>query len=288
MKIIKKTFLAGAALLVVGSALTAQAGELSWFNATPFAGAGALGVPEVRLRNPAEYSRFDVNLYHSRSLATEESYAVDSSDPYAGTSTVHLYGEVESSGNRPLYSSFERSSSNRVNVFGLQWQHRLSASNSIAVLAEYGQATALRPVSLDTLDTRAAISWTSRLPSSGKPSITGSVFLGDELAREEIYRRLDRKYYGFTVGGTLTLFQTHTPYVSFKMQKSLYDITEESAFVVPRSGDRSLLSAGWKWQVQRDFSLQAEASYALGSTLYLDTYNFDRSRILFRTRFDFN
>ena len=288
MKIFKKTILAGAALLAAGLALTAQAGVLSWFDDTPFAGAGAVGVPEVRLRNPSEYSRFAVNLYHSQSLATEESYAVNGSDPNAGISSVRLYGEVESSGNRPLYSSFDRFSYNRVNAFGLKWQHRLSASNSIAVSAEYGQATALRPLSLDSLDTRAAISWTSRLPTSGKPSITGSIFLGDELAREEIYRRLDRKYYGFTVGGTLTLFQTHTPYVSFKMQKSMYDTAEESALVIPRTGDRSLLSAGWKWQVQRDFSLQAEASYALGNTPYLDTYNFERSRILFRTRFDFN
>jgi hypothetical protein len=119
--------------------------------------------------------------------------------------------------------------------------------------------------------------------------VTGSVFLGDEMAREEIYRHLGRKYYGFSVGGSLTLFQSHTPYVSFKMQRSVYEVSDDPLFVSPRTGDRSLLSAGWKWQAGRDFSLQAEASYGLGETSgsSLDPYSLERSRILFGTRFGF-
>jgi len=288
MKRIRQTMQAGTLLLACGMAVPAQAaGKLSWFDDAPFAGVGSVGIPEVRLRNSSEYSSFDVNVYHSRSLLGAEDFSTNGVGPASGISTVRFYGEVESSGTRPQFSSFEKTT-NRINAFGVKWQHRLDATHSFAVSAEYGQGTAIRPLPLDTTDTRAAVSWTSRLPSAGKPSFTGSFFLGDELAREEIYRRLDHKYYGVTVGGSLTLNQTHTPYVSFKMQKSLYDTTEESALAVPRSGDRSLLSAGWKWQVQRDFSLQAEASYALGSTPYLDSSSFERSRILFRTRFDFN
>lgn len=277
MRAVNKTILAGAVLLAgTGSALSAPSGKLSWFDDAPFAGVGALGVPEVQLRNPSEYSSFGLNLYRSQRAVMEDA------------NSVNFYGEVETAGNRARYSSFEESSSNRVNAFGVRWQHHVDTANSFAISAEYGEGMTVHPSPLDTLDTRAAFSWTSRLRSTVKPSITGSVFLGDEVAREEIYRHLGRRYYGFTVGGSLTLFQSHTPYVSFKMQKSLYDTTDEPSFVSPRSGDRSLLSAGWKWQVQRGFSLQAEASYGLGSsTTSLDPYSLERSRILFGTRFGF-
>jgi hypothetical protein len=288
MKVVRKTLLAGAVLLAsTGSAMSAQSGKLSWFDDAPFAGVGALGVPQVQLRNPSEYNSFGFDLYRSQRTVGEDSYPAETGDVGVGASSVSFYGEIETPGNqRP--SSFEETSGNRVNAFGVRWQHHVDTMNSFAISAEYGEGAAVNPSPLDTLDTRAAISWTSRLPSAVKPSVTGSVFLGDEVAREEIYRHLGRRYYGFTVGGSLTLFQSHTPYVSFKMQKSLYDTADEPSFVSPRSGDRSLLSAGWKWQVQRGFSLQAEASYGLGSsTTSLDPYSLERSRILFGTRFGF-
>jgi hypothetical protein len=290
MKFVRKTVLASAVLLAsAGTALSAPSGKLSWFDDAPFAGVGTLGVPEVQLRNPSEYSSFGLNLYQSQRAVTEDGNSADSGEAVFGASSVNFYGEVETASNRARYSSFdEESSVNRVNAFGVRWQHHMDTVNSFAISAEYGEGTAVNPTPLDTLDTRAAFSWTSRLPSSVKPSITGSFFLGDEVAREEIYRHLGRRYYGFTFGGSLTLFQSHTPYVSFKMQKSLYDMPDEPTFVSPRSGDRSLLSAGWKWQVQRGFSLQAEASYGLGSsTTSLDPYSLERSRILFGTRFGF-
>jgi hypothetical protein len=289
MKFVRKTLLAGTLLLVsTGTAVSAPSGKLSWFDDAPFAGVGAMGVPEVQLRNPSEYSSFGLNLYRSQRAVTEDAASADSGEAGFGFNSVSLYGEVETTGNRARYSSFEDPTSNRVNAFGMRWQHHMDTMNSFAISAEYGEGVAINPSPLDTLDTRAAFSWTSRLPSTVKPSITGSVFLGDEVAREEIYRHLGRRYYGFTVGGSLTLFQSHTPYVSFKMQKSMYDTADEPTYVSPRSGDRSLLSAGWKWQVERSFSLQAEASYGLGSSsTSLDPYSLERSRILFGTRFGF-
>lgn len=290
MRTVYKSLLAGTVLIMAaGPVLSAPAGKLSWFNDTPFAGVGALGAPEARLMDPADYTSFGINLYSSGQNVPDEAYTPDGA---AGVeaNTVRVYGEVESF--RPGASSFstvQDFSPGRVNVFGVAWQHRLNAMNTFAVSAEYGEGTAVYPQSLETYDARAAISWTSVLPSSVRPSITGSVFLGDEMAREEMYRHLGRKYFGFTVGGSLTLFQSHTPYVSFKMQRSMLDSTDESLLISPRSSDRSLLSAGWKWQVQRDFSLQAEASYGLGEAppSSLDPNNLERSRILFGTRFDF-
>lgn len=290
MKPINKAVLASVALLVAaGPVLSAPTGKLSWFNDTPFTGAGTLGAPEARLLTPSDYASFGVNLFSSRASVAEDGYPADVRPVALDANIVQLYGEVESSRSGiDRFSSVGDSALGRVNAFGVSWRHRLNAKNSFAVSAEYGEGAAVHPLPLDTLDTRAAFSWTSVLPSAVKPSITGSVFFGDEMAREEIYRYLGRKYYGFAVGGSLTLFQSHTPYVSFKMQRSLYEATDDPLFVSARSADRSLLSAGWKWQVQRDLSLQAEASYGLGETPgSLDPYSLERNRILFGTRFGF-
>jgi len=297
MKVSTKSALTGiTAALVTALPLSAFADKLSWFDDAPFAGVGSVGVPEVRLRDPKEYKSFGLDLYRPQSIATEERYPLDSGEPALGFDTVRLYGEVESSRTQSLpapenhvasSAPLEDSSLNRVNAFGVKWQHRMDAVNSFAVSAEYGEGVAVYPTKLDTLDTRAAFTWTSQFSGAIKPSLTSSVYLGDETAREEIYRHLGRKYYGFAVGGSLTLFQTHTPYVSFKMQKSLYDPAEDTLLVSPRSDDRSLLSAGWKWQVQRDLSLQAEASYGLGNTANPELYNPERSRIFFGTRYGF-
>lgn len=297
MKISTKSALTGiTAALVAALPLSAPAGKLSWFDDAPFAGVGSVGVPEARLRDPREYKSFGLDLYRPQSIAIEEGYPLDSGESSLGSDSVRLYGEVES--NRtpslsvpasrvPRQAPLEDASLNRVNAFGVKWQHRLDAMNSFAVSAEYGEGVAVYPTKLDTLDTRAAFTWTSQFSGGIKPNLTSSVYLGDETAREEIYRHLGRKYYGFAVGGSLTLFQAHTPYVSFKMQKSLYDPAEDSLLVSPRSDDRSLLSAGWKWQVQRGLSLQAEASYGLGNAANPELYNPERSRIFFGTRYGF-
>ena len=278
----KKPLLVGAALLIAaGPALAAQTGKLSWFSDTPFAGVGNVGVPAVSLHNP-DSTLFGLDVYRSQQA---DDYA-NPAGAWPGDDTVHLYGEVESA--REPYGAAPGAATNRVSGFGVKWQHNLNALHSFAVSAEYGEGTAIYPSAFDTQDTRAAFSWTSRLVGDVKPSLTGSVFVGDEMGREDIYRTLGHKYYGFTVGGSMTLFDSHTPYVSFKMQKSMYDAADEALFISPRSGDRSLLSAGWKWQVQRDFSLQAEASYGLNTnTPNPELYVPERSRVFFGTRFDF-
>lgn len=285
MKIANQFLLVSTALLVATPALSAPGEKASWFNDNPFVGVGPLGTSETRLLSP-DYTSFGIDLYRSRRAPLDD---VDAPAALPDANTVRFYGEVETrhapdTGGFPV---FENTALGQGNVFGVRWQHHLNALNSFAVSAEHDESIGSHPSSLDTLDTRAAFSWTSRLSGNIKPSITGSVFLGDEMAREEIYRHLDRKYYGFSVGGSLTLFQSHTPYVSFKMQRSMYGETGEPLLTGPRPSDHSLLSAGWKWQVQRDVSLQAEASYGLGEAPSLDPYRLDRSRILFGTRFDF-
>ncbi len=294
MKVVNRLIKMGFVVLVTaGPVLPASAAKLSWFDDAPFAGVGALGGPDAGLRSLTnQYTSFGLNLYRAQDIAAEDGYTQDSSELATDSGSVRVYGEIEANHPSRLIGSVQDHESQdnlnrRVNTLGLKWQHRLNAINSFAVSAEYGEGVSVYPSTLNTQDARAAFSWTSRIPSSLRSSITGSVFLGDEMAREDIYRHLGRRYYGFEVGGSVTFFQTHTPYVSLKMQKSVYDATEDALFVSARSDDRSLLSAGWKWQVQRDLNLQAEASYGFGNPANPELYTSERSRIFFGTRFDF-
>jgi hypothetical protein len=141
---VKQVVFAGAALIMTaGPALSAAAGKLSWFNDAPFTGVGPVGAPEIRPLNPADYTSFGINLYSSRQNA-EEAYPADARDIAPDANTVRLYGEVESSrSGTGSFASLEDSAPGRVNVFGVSWQHRLNAMNTLAVSAEYGEGTAV-------------------------------------------------------------------------------------------------------------------------------------------------
>jgi hypothetical protein len=179
------------------------------------------------------------------------------------------------------------------NTFGVSWQHRLNARDSLSVAAEYGTgATAAHARSevtdARTADARTGVSWTSSWGGEFRPSLTGSLFVGDESAREETSRYLDRRYVGLSVGGQLNLFRDHTPYVAFQYRRSYYDmgLPGETLPLGPHMDDRSLLSAGWRWQVQPSMSLEAGASFGLNSSGQ-DLYSTERSRLFFGTRYDF-
>jgi hypothetical protein len=248
-------------------------------------------------------------------------------DPSLGTSTVgvNVYRSAPEVGSNPfaahrvvLFGDYTRGpraaddngngAGRRFVNFGVRWQHRMSATDSVSVLAEQGESSLLRPAlpqGTDGFDARAAgsdmratFAWTHELPLSWKPSVTGGVFLGDEVARDDSSRFIGRRYYGFSVGGELRLLQAHRPYVSFRMQRSLYDLPGEDNAATPgavtttrsaATGDSSHFAAGWRWHAARGLSLQAEASYGtnLNNTDTAAPLERERSRVFFGTRFDF-
>jgi hypothetical protein len=268
------------ALLLVLAALPSvsiAASKFTWFDDSSEPGA-------IRARPSA----FDADLY--RSLSTP----ADSAEP---EHRISVYGDYAPRASATLDSA--RPFAN----FGVRWQHRVSSQDQLAVSAQ--QADSMLPyattvATAETLDTRATISWTRELSWSWRPSVTGGVFVGDESARDEAVRQASRRYFGFSVGGEMKLLQAHTPYVSFRMERSLYDLPEASAVGAGGSGtsaayartidDSSRVAAGWRWQVQRGWSVQAEASYGFAfdnhtsETLFQDR---ERSRVFFGTRFDF-
>jgi hypothetical protein len=211
------------------------------------------------------------------------SVAADAESSVAGNrdiSTVRVIGE---------YDQFSDSAKARPSSFGVAWQHRLSARDQLSVSAEHGESLYYVGYA-DAGDTRAAVAFTREFDAAFRPSLTGSVFLGDESARTDEARGIGRKYMGFTVGGQLNVFRSHSPYVAFQMRRSYYEGYGAGdtllAGGLARTEDQSRFSAGWRWQVQPHMSLEAGASFGLGLGLTDTTVN-EGNRVFFGTRFDF-
>lgn len=188
----------------------------------------------------------------------------------------------------PLYERprlFNGKNGRTQNLLAVKWQHRLTQEHSFALSAGYGDDLYLENKQPAAVSTMASLSWTGEWGGRMRPRITGSLFVGDEDARDDPYRDLDRKYFGLTIGGRVTLFERHSPYLSFKMLRSDYDVDlSEDPFAPP--AEYSRLTAGWDWQVRPNWLLRAGADYTL-ENFSLDLERYERSRIFFSTRFNF-
>lgn len=285
----------------------ATAGRFSWFDETPARDSlGQIRTPTPLLSRDTRLT-FGVDAYKSLAPGRTDE---DLNETHSGgdATTLQFYGEVSPrSGDtsvpitalHPAGRAGEPvilgSASNRLSGFGIKLRHRVDASNTFALSAGYSEipwgsqmsATTQTPSSynMDVLDTRAALSWTGTWAGTLQPGMTGSVFMGGESARDEMYQRLGRRYYGFSLGGELRVAQEHTPYFSYRLRRNFYNPDDQNYLISPYD-DRSQVAAGWKWQVQPNWSLQAEARYGLNGA-NLDPYSPERSRIFFGTRFDF-
>lgn len=266
------------------------AGKYSWFDEV--VARDVLGLP----RAPAAFQPnapipFGVRAYQS--LAADRS-AEDEGD------AVQFYGQMQ-----PLPTAFhvplsalnreagaeplDRQRDTRLSGFGVRWEHRFGAESAVALAAGYNESTwniGARQ-GIETLDTRAALSWSNHWTGEFSPGVTSSVFIGDETSRDETFQRLGRRYYGFSIGGQLTLARDHTPYFSYSLRRNLYDDSTSVAYFLPSYEDSGSVSAGWRWQAQRNLSFQAEASYGLTGDAADASLPLERSRFFFGTRFDF-
>lgn len=289
------TVLAATALALPGMAAAAR---LSWFDDVP--ARDSLG----QIRAPFPLSNDDTLTFGIPAYQSLRSEGHDADHDYRSASgeasnVVKIYGEfvprssdfrgsipgsTPPSGNE---GALFGSSGSRLSGFGVKWQHRVDATNTVAVSAGYSEIPGnAGSLNVDALDTRAAVSWHGSWSGlSLRPGVSGSLFFGDESARDDTYQQLGRRYYGFSLGGELRLAQDHTPYFSYRLRRS-FNNPDDPAYLIAPYEDRSQILAGWRWQVQPNWSLQAEARYGLNGA-NLDPYSPDRSRIFFGTRFDF-
>ena len=167
-------------------------------------------------------------------------------------------------------------------ALALRWQHRLSGEHSFSFAAGYGDDPYLDDDAREGPGTMAALSWTSQWGSRFRPQVSGSLFTGDDTVRDDEYRSLERRYYGFSIGGRLQLFERHSPFVSFRMLRG----EEGGDLLEPDPLEYSRMTAGWDWQIRPNWRLRAEADY-ISSDSGLNLYRYERSAIFFSTRFDF-
>lgn len=267
---------------LAGGALAAE--RYSWFDDSSASGPAVFAPLGARaLSQPG----FGFDLYRSDAARSRLDEAEAGEE-----SVVRFYGEIEaepvSGGPASAGTDFgfasEPAPARRLSVLTLSWQHRLDTRNLIGFSAGYGGGTADARTASDIVDRRAALSWTGAWGEGRSPRLTGAVFVGGEAARDEAQEKLGRRYYGFAVGGEMTFPRAHTPYVSFQMQRAPFG--DDPLALSAQSEYRSLLTAGWKWQVQRGLSLQAEASYGY-SGRQPRLYDPESSRLFFGTRYDF-
>lgn len=179
----------------------------------------------------------------------------------------------------PLLNARDRSQG----LLALKWQHHLNQAHTFTLAAGYGDDVYLEETPYETVSTMASLSWTRQW--GPRMSLTGSLFVGDEEARDDVFQHLEREYFGFSLGGRLQVFERHSPFLSFRMLRSDYD-DDVTADPLASSTEYSHLTAGWDWQVRPNWRLRASADYTL-ENLSLDLDRYDRSRIVFSTRFDF-
>jgi hypothetical protein len=189
---------------------------------------------------------------------------------------------------QPLAAPYQRrhlfNGSNK-DLLAIQWQHPLNEAHNLTFAAGYGDDVYLNEKRYDPVSTMASLSWTGHWTGRLRPAVSSSVFVGDESPGDDAFRSLERRYFGFSVGGRMTVFERHSPFVSFRMLRGEYTTSDSGDLLAP-STDYSRLTAGWDWQVLPNWRLRAEAEYTLSDT-DPDLYGDDRSRIFFSTRFDF-
>jgi hypothetical protein len=174
----------------------------------------------------------------------------------------------------------------RFDAYGLEWRRRFGAAHELALSARRGEHGALDGNARDSSTGNVAqLAWSSAFAGNYQPRVMGSVFLGDESAKDKGPRWFGRKYFGLSLDGSFTAFEKHTPYASLLLQRSDYDATETSLSAARRE-DYSRLAAGWNWQVRPNWGLRAEANYVL-NTSGQPGYDYERSQLLFSTRFGF-
>lgn len=189
---------------------------------------------------------------------------------------------------QPLAASGERRhlfNGRNKDLLAIQWQHPLNEAHNLTFAAGYGDDVYLNEKRYDPVSAMASVSWTGRWNGRWQPAVSSSVFVGDESPGDDAFRSLERRYFGFSVGGRMTFFERHSPFVSFRMLRGEYATPDLGDALAP-STDYSRLTAGWDWQVLPQWRLRAEAEYTLSDT-DTDLYGDDRSRIFFSTRFDF-
>ena len=173
-----------------------------------------------------------------------------------------------------------------VNALAIEWQHNMNASNFLTLSARHGDSLYSDAELPGTSGTAATLSWSTLF--GGDSRVIGSLYAGDEVAKERSNGNTDRRYYGLHVEGRYGLWRDHAPFASLKWQRSNYETQGNTgtANSLLRRESFSYLGAGWNWQVSPSWDVRAEANYSLADDS-AEAVEFDRTQLYFSTRYGF-
>ena len=297
-------FCAGLGLVSLSVPVSASESALSWFGESNFNGA----YPSL-----ADHDLTDGSsrwLKQKTAELSSDRFSIDRYGSYRALSAIPIDGALRASdldpiGNRteiqsefgfsigresfafPMEVSKSLNEDRIRNSLGVKWRHQFGDSNHLTLSAKYGtsqnfsdSASGISGISSSKL---ASVSWTSAWPGIGERAITGSLFFGDEQASSNA-NDASRQIYGLSVGGKWAISAAHTPFISYRYQSGL----GENSLIVNdlfQFDNATYLSAGWNWQVNPSWSVQAEADFAYQQPT-LDLFNVNSTRLFFRTRYD--
>jgi len=297
-------FFAGLSVISVSMPAAAEEpGNLTWFGETNFTGA----YPNLESRDLTDGST--QWLKEKTAELSSDRFSIDRFGSYRALSSVPIDSALRTSdlnavGNRtqiqsefgfsigresfafPVSVSKSLNEDNLRNSLGVKWRHQFGDLNHLTLSAQYGTSQSLNDgagVNGVSSSKLASVSWTSAWPGVGERAITGSLFFGDEQASSsssEAYRQI----YGLSVGGKWAISPSHTPFISYRYQSGLGDsnLLVNDLF---QYDNATYLSAGWNWQVNPSWSVQAEADFAYQQPT-LDLFNVNSTRLFFRTKYD--
>lgn len=277
--------------------------KLTWFGETNFAGA----YPDLNLADPTAGSTEWLSQKTTEAPANQ--FSIDRFGSYRSLSSLPLDGALRTTDLDPIGNvtqvqsevgfsvgresflfpvEFSRSLNDERtrNALGVKWRHQFGDSSHLTVGASYGnsQYSALESVGGTNSSSKlATVSWTSSWAGAGEREVTGSLFFGDEKARNGTSIDVTRQVYGLSVGGKWAISAAHTPFVSYRYQTGYGANGASDLFEFDNA---THLSAGWNWKVNPNWSIQAEADFSYQQPT-LDLLNVNNTRLFFKTRYDF-
>jgi tetratricopeptide (TPR) repeat protein len=165
-----------------------------------------------------------------------------------------------------------------------EWSTALSRNDRLTLFGQIGTQRYPDQETRDVDSVLAGVAWVHRL-AVYDTRITSSIYYGDDDAQEQVGEHYGREYYGLSLAAQWEPITNHTPYLKLTLQTAQHD-EDQPLFGEARDEDLLQFVAGWHWQIQSAWSVNAEVSY-LENNANIDLFEYDRTQVIFSTRYDF-
>lgn len=171
--------------------------------------------------------------------------------------------------------SVESDESRYLATLGLEGSRPLSAALSASV---FGQLGTIHYPSVSARNTQlvglgAGLGWS---PQASAWRFTGTLNLGAEPAEESAFDFNGREYFAVRTQARYTPFDRHVFHAGLGLQQSAYDAVQP-LLGFKREDFQVDLSAGWQWQVDKSWVINADITHSTNDSSRNSLYDFERT-----------